>query len=217
MLNVFRGRAALIGSILLLSQAAVFYGFSRGEKTPAYRPLDQFPKQIGAWQMTQQGVMEPEIKDILRADDYITRFYANPQTHQIANLFVAFFKTQRYGQQPHSPKNCLPGGGWIWTVSDTIGIQIPGRAQPMQVNRYIVQKAEQKSLVLYWYQSRDRVVASDYMAKVYVVADALRFNRTDTSLVRIWIPVAGDEATSTATAVSFAQAFFQPLSDFLPK
>jgi EpsI family protein len=217
-LSFLSKRPAVILTVLLLSQAAVFYGFSRGEKTPAYRPLDEFPKTIGSWKMVQQGVMEPEVKEVLRADDYITRFYGDPGTNQLANLFVAFFKSQRYGQQPHSPKNCLPGSGWIWTVSDTISIPIPGRPQPIVVNRYIVQKGESKSLVLYWYESRDRVVASDYMAKVFVVADALRYNRTDTSLVRVWVPIVGkDEETPMRAAVSFTQSFFGPLGEFLPK
>ena len=58
--------------------------------------------------MIRQGVMEPEVKEVLRADEYITRDYAAP-TDQAANLFVAYFKSQRSGQTPHSPKNCLPG------------------------------------------------------------------------------------------------------------
>ena len=216
--NTLRGRSAVILTVLLLSQAAIFYGFSRGEKTPVYRPLDQFPTALGSWQMIQQGVMEPEVKDVLRADDYITRFYGNKDTHKAANLFVAFFKSQRAGQAPHSPKNCLPGSGWIWTVSDTIPIQIPNHSEPVRVNRYIVQKGAEKSLVLYWYQSRERVVASEYMAKVYVVSDALRYNRTDTSLVRVVVPVQDkDEQGATDNAVSFVQAFFDPLAQFLPR
>src|SRR6202521_3807802 len=102
------GRAAVILTVLLLAQAAAFYGFSRGELAPAHRPLDQFPTQLGDWTMITQGVMEKEIADVLRADDYITRAYGNGRVG--ANLFVAFFKSQRAGQSPHSPKNCLPGG-----------------------------------------------------------------------------------------------------------
>ena len=75
------------------------------------------------------------------------------------------------------------------SVSDEIAITIPGRAEPIEANRYVVAKGDQKSLVLYWYQSRDRVVASEYKAKFYVVADALRYNRTDTALVRVVVPI----------------------------
>ena len=181
------GRAALILTVLLLAQAAIFYGFSRGESAPGHRALDEFPTRLAGWTMIQQGVIEKEIADILRADDYITRSYGNGRKQ--ANLFAAFFKSQRTGQSPHSPKNCLPGSGWIWTVSDQIPISIADENRTIQVNRYIVQRGEEKSLILYWYQSRDRVVANEYAAKVYVVADALRYNRTDTALVRVEVPI----------------------------
>jgi EpsI family protein len=211
-------RPAIILSAILLTQTAVFYGFSRSEKIPVYRPLDQFPTTVGSWHMVRQGIMEPEIKDVLRADDYVTRLYGNSDTKKVADLFVAFFKTQRGGQAPHSPKNCLPGAGWVWTVSDTIPIDIPGRSQPIQVNRYVVEKGGEKSVVLYWYQSRDRVVASEYTAKVYVVSDAIRFNRTDTSLVRVVVPFTGEDIKSaTKTGTDFVQAFFNPLKSFLPQ
>lgn len=211
-------RPAIILSAVLLTQTAVFYGFSRNEQAPSYRPLNDFPVMLGSWHMVQQGIMEPEVKEVLRADDYITRFYADSKGNRYANLFVAFFKSQRGGQAPHSPKNCLPGSGWVWTVSDTIPIGIAGRALPIQVNRYVVQRGDDKSVVLYWYQSRDRVVASEYSAKVYVVADAIRFNRTDTSLVRVVVPFRGEDvAGATKTGSDFVQAFFNPLKTFLPQ
>jgi EpsI family protein len=209
-------RAVLILTVLLLAQAAVFYGFSRGELVPQHRPLDQLPVQFADWTMVKQGVMEKEITDVLQADDYATRWYGKKPS-SVASLFVAFFKTQKTGQTPHSPKNCLPGSGWIWTVSDQISIDLPAANRTIAVNRYIVQKGEQKSLVLYWYQSRDRVVASEYWAKVYVVADSLRYNRTDTALVRVEVPVIdGNDQAATRTAVDFVQAFFTTLRGFLP-
>jgi hypothetical protein len=40
-------------------------------------------------------------------------------------------------------------------------VALPGRTEPIEVNRYIIQRGDTKSLVLYWYQSRDRAVASE--------------------------------------------------------
>ena len=134
-----------------------------------------------------------------------------------AHLFVAYFRSQRTGQAPHSPKNCLPGSGWVPDLQDEVKIDIPGRNQPIEANRYVVAKGDQKSLVLYWYQSRDRVVANEYKAKFYVVADALRYNRTDTALVRIVVPVIdGDLDRSQKAAVDFVQSFYNPLRQHFP-
>lgn len=209
-------KPALILTIVLFAQAGVFYGFSRNEKAPAYRPFDTFPTRIGGWNMVQKGIVEDDVKNVLRGDDYISGWYSD-SPDRFADLFVAFFKSQRYGQAPHSPKNCLPGSGWVWTVSDEIAIAVPGRSDPINVNRYVIAKGELRSVVLYWYQSRDRVVASEYKAKMFVVADALRYNRTDTALVRVVVPVHdGKDQVAQDTGVDFIRSFFATLRSYLP-
>jgi EpsI family protein len=197
-------RATLILSALLVVQGAAFYALSRrAESIPLSKPLSEFPTVVGDWRMVREGVIEQDDKDVLRADDYLTRQYA-ASPGKSANLFVAYFQSQRAGQTPHSPKNCLPGSGWTWTVADTIRVEIAGRAQPIEINRYIVSKGDDRAVVLYWYQSRDRVVASEYQAAAFTAWDALRYNRTDTELVRVVTPV-------TQNGVEFIQAFFNQL------
>ncbi len=189
---------------LLLFQGVAFYGLARRAETiPASKPLAEFPAVIGDWRMVREGAVEQDEKDVLRADDYLTRQYA-AAPDKTASLFVAYFRSQRAGQTPHSPKNCLPASGWSWSVADTIRVDIAGRAQPIEINRYIVSKGNDHAVVLYWYQSRDRVVASEYRAVAFTAWDALRYNRTDTELVRVVTPV-------TQNGVEFIQAFFTEL------
>src|SRR5262249_38457234 len=127
------------------------------------------------------------------------------------------FKTQRTGKTPHSPKNCLPGSGWERMREDLLDIPIPNLSEPIRVNRYVIAKGEERSVVLYWYQSPNRVIASEYKAKFWAVAVAIRYNRTDTSLVRVVAPVRGnDEAGAEQAAVDFVQSIFTPLRRFLP-
>jgi len=203
-------------SAVLVLQGSLFYGFSRGEAVAAARSLEGFPSALGGWHMIQQGVIEKEVKDVLRADDYLTRQYAT-SSDRTASLFVAFFRSQRAGQTPHSPKNCLPGSGWIWSVSDTISVNIAERDWPIEINRYIVSKGDAKAVVLYWYQSRDRVVASEYKAAAFVAWDAVKRNRTDTALVRVVVPFAGNRTdAATRTGIEFIQASFATLRQFLP-
>jgi exosortase D (VPLPA-CTERM-specific) len=207
--------AAVLSTILAL-QGSLFYGFSRGEAVAAARSLDGFPSAVGAWHMIQQEEIEKKVKDVLRADDYLTRQYAI-SPGETASLFVASFKSQRAGQTPHSPKNCLPGSGWIWSVSDTIFVNVAERNRPIMINRYVVSKGDTKAVVLYWYQSRDRVVASEYKAAAFVAWDAIRWNRTDTALVRVVVPVAGNRTDqATQSGIEFIQAFFTTLRQFLP-
>jgi EpsI family protein len=135
----------------------------------------------------------------------------------MASLFIAYFETQRTGKTPHSPKNCLPGTGWVPMQSGMIDISVPGQPNPIRVNRYVVARGTNQSLVLYWYQARDHVIASEYAAKIYTVTEAIRYNRTDTSLVRVVVGVQdGNIAAATKTAVSFVRSFFTPLKEYLP-
>lgn len=212
-----KSRAAKILTLVLVSQAVVLYAFTRKEIVPNIAPLSTLPGQVGAWVLHNEGTIDQETQDVLKADDLLTRTYVNGNVGGAAHLFIAFFKTQRSGQAPHSPKNCLPGSGWVPSVADTVAVPIPNRPQPITINRYIVQKGDSKSLVLYWYQSRDRIVASEYTAKFYVVADAMRYNRTDTALVRVVVPIPGNDVKGTEErAFNFVQSIFAPLQQHLP-
>jgi EpsI family protein len=212
-----RSKPALILTVLLLVQAVVFYSISHGESVPITHPLAEFPRQVGDWQLAQEGVIEREVLDVLRADDTVSRVYMNADKTEAASFFVAYFKSQRTGQAPHSPKNCLPGAGWVPSRSGYLEVKVPGQAEPIEVNRYVVSRGDEKSVVLYWYQTSRRVIASEYKAKVWLVLDAIRYNRTDTAMVRVVVP--GQRKTdeeATAIATQFIQALFQPLRQFLP-
>lgn len=210
-----RRGVGLLSAVLVL-QAGGFYALSRREKVPVARPLAELPRQFQAWQMAREEAIDPSIQEVLRADDTVSRTYFHPLTSRTASLFVAYFKTQRTGQAPHSPKNCLPGTGWVPSESGVVSIRIPGAGQPIRVNRYLVSKGAQSALVLYWYQSRDRVIASEYAAKFYLIADAIRHNRTDTALVRVTVPLTGAPGEAARTAEDFVRAFFLILRQFLP-
>ncbi len=210
-----QSRSMRILSIVLIAQAAVFFGFSRQEDVPNMRPLKEFTTAAGGWTMAQEGILDKETLDVLRADDTLSRQYINRDRNAVAGLFVAFFKTQRTGQMPHSPKNCLPGSGWVPTESGKVMVDVPGE-RTIEVNRYLVSRGDEQSLVMYWYQTRNRVVASEYKARIYLVADAIRYNRTDTALVRVTVPVSGDLPRAEAAAIDFVKTFFGPLRHYLP-
>ncbi len=223
MLRFLNSRAARIVTVLLLVQAALLYSAIRPEVVPPSRPLESMPTTLGSWHQVQTGVIEKEVLDVLKADDILNGEYCPSNSTDCtstgqgsASLFVASFRTQRTGKAPHSPKNCLPGSGWVPLSSGEIAIDV-GRAAPITVNRYVIASGSQKQLVLYWYQSRDRVVADEYKAKFWVMADAIRLNRTDTALVRVIVPVVDkDEAKAQATATDFVKSFYSTLLEYLP-
>lgn len=212
MFNKYGGILALI----LVAQACLFYSASRGEGTPIAVPLSAFPANFGNWTMVKEGVVDKDEQDILKADDLLTRVYANPTQGSSASIFIAYFKSQRAGQSPHSPKNCLPGSGWQPEQSGRIDIPIGSRS--IHVNRYLVSNGSDTSLVIYWYQSQGRVIADEFAAKFYLVEDSIRHHRSDSSLVRVIVPVQpGKQAAADATAINFVQSVFPVTRAYLPE
>ncbi len=217
MTGFWKSKSVRVLSGVLILQAAFFYGFSRSEKVPPHKPLVQFALQDSNWGMTQELEMDKESLEVLKADDILSRVYVDKKDGQAATLFVAYFSTQRTGKAPHSPKNCLPGSGWAQTRSGVVTIPISGEAKPITVNEYVIARGENESVVLYWYQSHNRVVASEYSAKIFTVADSIRYNRSDTSLVRVVVGVNnGDRQRAIDTAKAFVQTVFEPLKEYLP-
>ena len=212
-----RYKYAWILTLVLVVQATLFYTASRGEKVPGGQPLDLFPAQLGIWREAQDYPVEQEIRDQLKADDLLNRLYSEPGSRATAGLFVAYFRTQRTGQSPHSPKNCLPGTGWEREASGLLEVPVQGQTEPIRINLFVVSHADEKSVVLYWYQSPRRVIASEFSAKFWLVMDSIRFHRSDTALVRVTIPVVNnDQDAATKTGVSFVRLVFPALKGYLP-
>ena len=168
---------------LLASTGLFLHSRSMPEVLPLRLPLDQFPPQVAGW-TAQEINIEPEVRRVLGAGEFLLRLYRRPEKRETMDFFIAYFPSQRTGDTIHSPQNCLPGAGWVPVESARIRVPRPGRAD-MHINRYIIAKGLERQIVLYWYESHGRSVASEYWAKFYLVADAIRLNRTDGALVRV--------------------------------
>jgi EpsI family protein len=116
-------------------------------------------------------------------------------------FFVAYYALTRPGESMHSPKNCLPGGGWEILESGFTNVQVGQKRFP--VNKYLIQKSGERQLVIYWYQSKERIVASEYSGKLFRAWDAVFNGDTSGSLVRIILP---DRPDALGDARSFAEA-----------
>jgi len=201
----------------MLAAAALFlHARSHPERLPPHQELASFPHQLAGWTGRDLGI-DPSVREVLGAGDFLSRIYVRPGQPYI-ELFIAFFPSQRTGTSIHSPKNCLPGSGWSPLASGEIRLPTPV-GDPVPVNRYVIGRGLDRQLVLYWYQAHNRSVASEYWAKFYLVADAIRMNRTDGALVRIVTPVADGESLDQAQqqATDFAQHLRPLLDAYIPR
>ena len=163
--------------------------------------------------------LDQAVLDVLKLSDYTMRVYASQSDSGHKNipiwLYIGYYQSQRTGATYHSPKNCLPGAGWQFVQSEQVNLLVPGRGS-IVVNNVLIQKGLEKQVILYWYQDRGRIIASEYSAKAYMIWDAMTRNRTDGSLVRISVPVERSAEEAFAVAVEFLNDIFPLLSGYLP-
>jgi EpsI family protein len=164
---------------------------------PLVRPLIDIEKSIAGWTGIDDPPMADRIEASLAATSYLSRTYRHGPAS--INLFIAFYAQQRAGESMHSPKYCLPGGGWEMVDSGMVAVPFDG--QTIRVNNYTLYKGGEHSRILYWYQGKNRAVADEYMAKVYLVWDALRYGQTSGSIVRLTIE---DGPIALQTGTQFA-------------
>ena len=219
-------------TIILIIQIFAFYAVAmRPEKVPEIAALSNFPNTFGPWMTWRDFPLDPDTQAVLNADDVLNRFYIDPANMRTCgslgdsngaggciNLFIAFFRSQRYGQAPHSPKNCLPGSGWEQISAERPAISVPGEDHPIVINNFVTEHGEDKSVSLYWYQSHQRIIASEYAAKFWSVMDSKRYHRSDTANVRVTIPVNnGNIEAAAETGYGFIRAIFPALLRQLPQ
>ena len=199
---------------VLLASAVWIRFVSHGDEVPLRRELEEFPSRIGEWREVSEELFGERVLRVLGADDYLNRGYVHPSGASVW-LYIGYYRSQRHGDLIHSPKHCLPGSGWQPLVSDRITVDVPGRGE-VRINRYLIQKGGERQLVLYWYQSRGRTIASEYMRRFWLVVDAMTRRRTDGALVEVSAPVEGSVEEVLDLELDFVRKIFPLLSDYLP-
>lgn len=201
---------------LLLAAAVGMSAFLRQAPQPPVRPLDEFPLRLGSWQGNATP-LPPATLAALDLHDYLNRVYFGPD-QQVVGLYIAYYPQQTFGDDIHSPKNCLPGSGWepLQSGSMRLAGAVPGMTGMMTVNSYLVARGNQRELILYWYQQQGRTIRSEYWSKFYQVWDGLWRRRSDAALVRVALPLDGDRARAEARGAAFIRLFMPRLPEFIP-
>jgi EpsI family protein len=198
---------------VLLCAFVLLQTMSHGEAIVPRQPLHDLPYALGAW-TGEEHPLQTQVVHAVGVSDYTNRVYSQLAETPV-QLYVGYYASQRAGDTIHSPKNCLPGAGWDPIRSGYATILFPG-GRKIVVNEYVIQQDQNKQLVFYWYQGRGRVVASEYVGKFWMIADAISRNRTDGALVRLVTPMDDGEDKASARLVNFTQILFPSLEKLIP-
>ena len=189
----------------------------RAESIPPRKSFAQYPTTLGPW-IGRRETLETVYLDQLMLDDYLLADFVREQEPPI-NYYIAWYDSQRAGRSVHSPRGCLPGGGWV--IQSFTQRALPGvRAghEPLRVNRALIRLGNQQQLVYYWFQQRGRVITNEYVVKWYLFWDALTRNRTDGALVRLVVALPPNGAADAADQqlTEFAAAAAPTLTAYVP-
>jgi len=202
--------------LILLAATALNYYFSKPDTSLPRTSLAEFPRVLGDWTAVSEHKIEGRSMEILQVDDYMMRNYRNSKG-EIIGLYIGYFKSQREGKGIHSPRQCLPGAGWVPVNVGIYNLKIPGHNPTnAEVNKYIMGKGLDRQLYLFWYQGRGRVYASEYWNKIYLIWDGLTKKRTDGALIRVNNPVTGSPENALQIQTEFINLFFPLLKEYIP-
>lgn len=201
-------RFAATAALLAATWAAAVSSANRSPEMLA-QPLNTIPSQLGAWTSTEDRVLDEATLRVLKPTSYLSRMYRRDDLG--LDFFTAFYALQEAGETMHSPRNCLPGSGWeVWRHT-TVDLNVAG--ETVTLNQYGVQNGTHRMVVLYWYQTPERIVANEYYAKICLVVDAVLRSRTSGAIVRI---VAPDRPEAVQAALDFAGQMIPQLQVRLP-
>lgn len=211
--------SSFVGFAIVLICASLYISVApeRKDIIPPHRDFYSFPLNFDGWKGSREG-LKPNILDALKVDDYLLADYQNKDGETV-NFYVAYYATQKKGQSAHSPRTCIPGGGW--EINRMVRVPVTGvvvDGVPLMVNRAIIQKGEFRSLVYYWFQERGRILTNEYMVKWYILWDALTKNRTDGALVRLVtaVPPGEDIKKADKRLARFAKVAMKKMRGYLP-
>jgi exosortase D (VPLPA-CTERM-specific) len=212
-----RGRAQP-RAVFAASIALLVAGFAIAEAVtveslivPERRAFANVPAEFDGWEAKVRP-MDPSVAETLGADDTIVVDLGAPDG-AFFNLYMAYLDAQRDGRSWHSPRQCIPGGGWEIARHDIRkGVTASGR--PIAYNRMLIENGDARQLVYYWYDQRGRKVANEFVMKFWLIYDAVARKRSDGAMVRLITPL--DVADTLEAADARLLGMVDRVDAFLP-
>jgi EpsI family protein len=177
--NVGRWHSAFgLAMFILVGTAGIYYS-RQVVPTDLVRPLSALPLHIGDW-AGEPADRQVSPFHLAQVDSELVRLYRNASGDSFG-LYIAHVRNQdgkkklvdfqSYGLAQHA---------------EPIAVSMSGTSPSPRINRAFLSRNGRRWVVYYWFDINDRIVSSRYMAKVYILRDALWDRRTDGTLVMLF-------------------------------
>ena len=205
---------------VLIVLAVIFCGGILGNVLRYSETSPDRPAEFGAIPLQTEQYIGKEYQlsdataEVLRADIATNRGYAAPDG-SIYQLFIAYFGSQKYGSQIHSPKHCLPGGGWRIESLEPFRMPLPDGSAKI-VNYTLISDSEKKVVMFYWFETRSGAIRDEYGLKLDLAKNALFFRPTDAAIIRVTVDSRGTVQDALDKGVAFINYFYPSIERALP-
>ncbi len=212
-------RSWIAAALLLTVTAGVsILVAGRSDIEPSHEPLVGFPLRVGDWHGRRLSIEAPVLQT-LKLTDYAMMDFTAPNQPAGINFYVAYYASQRKGEAVHSPRSCIPGGGW--EIESLSRVSVEGVAVGngnLIVNRAVIAKGTLRQVVYYWFDQRGRDMTNEYLVKWFLFWDGLTRHRTDGALVRLVTPLGRNELEPAADQRlgDFMRQIYPLLPRFVP-
>lgn len=203
-----------ISLFVMLSVVALYLNLHKDLVVPMNKSFDQFPRGLSGWRMTQDFPMSENIQKVLMATDTLTRRYESAEGKTV-DLYIGYHGGGKDSGEIHSPKNCLPSGGWHEISTKRRILDVSG--SKIDLVQAVYKKGDSKQLFLYWFQVQDKTVSDEYSLKIAQITNSMLNRRRDASFVRISVPFEVDESGAMLLGERFAKDFYPVIQSYLPK
>jgi len=199
----------VVGGVL-----ANFLRFVRPE--PDRGPFfSDIPFETDTWWGEERRFSETSY-EVLQADTTTLRLYRDSLGTPVW-LFLGYFGSQEYGSQIHSPRQCLPGGGWQIGEIEPYRLHLDHGIEK-NVNRLVITESDSRQLMIYWFETRGGSLRNEFALKWDLMKNSLLLRPSDAAFIRLNLPMAPDENIDTATqqAVAWLNEFYPSIERALP-
>ena len=183
------------------------------EAVPLKKGFSDFPLKLNGWTGKDQQ-FDDVILEKLRVSEYMMRQYTRDDN--TVTLYIGYYSTQREGAQIHSPKHCLPGGGWFLISEATRELQVSDHDRVRYIEA-VYEKGDGKEVFFYWYKMKDASITNEYKLKFFMVLNSLMYRRNDAAFIRLSAPVTGSREAAISVLEDFMKDFLPLLKDYLPE
>jgi EpsI family protein len=208
-----KGQTRYLIIYLLLGLTAVFLSTHETVAVPVNKPLNDIPIQLDSWKMTKQSRFSADTLEALKPTDYLHRVYKDAAGNRVT-LYLGYHAGGPESGPIHSPKHCLPGGGWFELSEETLKVTVAGNELPLV--QAVYQHGDQKEMFIYYYQVKGKTLTDEYSLKFAEITNSILYNRRDSAFIRISIPFHGDQSVAASVGESFVREIYPYIVATLP-